>query len=819
MKIMIIVVTLIWSITSASAQLTGKIRTGDDQPVPFASVLLLSAADSSMAGGAVTSENGDFSIEKMKSGSYLLSFSSLGFQSWVSPVFQFESGEVKKDFGVIIVKETNQQLAEVNVKGTKSLVEHSPEGLVLNVQNSVMTRGSSLLDVLERSPGVAVDRRNNGISLNGKDGVLVMFDGKLMRLPPAQIVSLLNGMSANDIEKVELLSSPSARYDAEGNGGIINIITKKKSTYGSSGSVSLTGGYGYREKALASLNFSKTTEKLTANIAYNFSHDRSYSFMHINSSQNMPVMGGRLDVVVNDTAHYAANSHYLNVGLEHKLNKKWTVGANASLASNYSTTTNHSHSVYTILPDSLLFFNGNIQSENHWQNLISSVFLDKQFRENGKVNFNFDYLRFSNNNPSYISSIFTDDQGSEAGNNDSLFAQNQRGLAKTTIHVGVFKTDYSRALGKKIKMEAGLKLTYSTGHSLSGIKSLMDGHWIARSETTNRITMRESIGAGYLQFVFTPNPSTNIAAGLRYENASTDMRDPENPDNSIHRKITKFFPSLSVSKRINDDQEIGIAFFKRINRPTYNDLASYVSYSDPTAVYSGNPLLKPAISSNLKLSYAYRGYAFALILSNDVNPIARYQITQKPAGNLLYVSPQNLVYQKMMNLQVNIPLSVNRWWSMNYNFTGGIRAFKVDHTLVPVQKEYAAYSTSLSQTLKLPGAFTLEISGWLNSAAYNGSIKTGMVGTLNAGLKKELKMNRGTFQLSATDLLRTLQYNSYYGTLTKEAFSITNHVAFNTESRYSPIFKLSFFKSFGGKVITRQSGGSAGDEVDRLKNN
>ena len=158
---------------------------------------------------------------------------------------------------------------------------------------------------------------------------------------------------------------------------------------------------------------------------------------------------------------------------------------------------------------------------------------------------------------------------------------------------------------------------------------------------------------------------------------------------------------------------------------------------------------------------------------------------------------------------------------MNYGFVGGVKNFKVSYTLIPVEKTYFGYSANFSQAFKLPKSFAIEISGWHNGASYNGSIKMRGFGMLNFGAKKTLKGNGGSFQFSVADIFRTMQINNYYGTLTTEAFSIKNHVAFNTESRVSPIFKLTYFKSFGGNSSKNQRSSPLGskDEADRLKNN
>ncbi|GLU57138.1 outer membrane beta-barrel protein [Dyadobacter frigoris] len=587
MKSLLLFLIFFGLIQNSFGQVTGKFVTEKDQPIPFATVLLLNPVDSSLVKGSLTSETGEFKIENIPARSYLLRFTGVGFKTWTSQIFEISNTEMTLNFATLMILEDTRQLGEVVIKAEKPLFEQKIEGMVVNVENSILTKGSSALSVLERSPGVIIDHRNNSISLNGKDGVMVMINGKLMRMALSQVVTLLNGTSANDIEKIELLTSPPSRYDADGNAGLINIIMKKNKDQGMSGSVSLTGGYGYREKGVAGFNLSKNTGKISTYGSYSFSHDRTYSYMFIRSTQNMPVLGGQLDVIDYDTTRSTHNNHNATAGLDYKINSKVTLGGNIIYNASGSSSISGTHATYNVLPDSLLTFNGQITGTNHWKNFTSSLYLEKEMKAGEKVNFDLDYLHFKNNNPSQVNSSFLNANGTKAGTNDSLFSPNQQGFAATAIQVGVLKSDYSKQISKKIKIETGLKQTYSEGKSLSGIESLIDGKWVNRSETSNQINMKESISAGYISFSALPEPSINLNFGARFEYSHTHMADPKKGENSIDRRLGKLFPSVSFSKKFNVNNELQLSYSKRISRPSYTDLASYVSYSDPTAVYTG----------------------------------------------------------------------------------------------------------------------------------------------------------------------------------------------------------------------------------------
>jgi hypothetical protein len=713
------------------------------------------------------------------------------------------------------------QLKEAVIRAARPIVQQRPEGVVVNVESSILSKGSTALEVLERSPGIIIDRRNNNISLNGKDGVMVMLDGRLMRMPISEVMNLLQGMSADDIEKIELLTTPPSKYDAEGSAGLINIVLKKGRRRGTNGNLSLTGGYGWAEKGTASINLSHAARSLDIYGSYTFSHDRTYSDTYITSTQDFPILGGPMDVIFMDTARVIHNNQTITAGLEARMNSKTTLGTSLIYTSNNTPSYIINHAGYNVLPDSLLSFEGHLHGNNHWHNLVSSVWLDKKIREGEKLSLDMDYLRYNNNNPTDIQTTFTDKHDQQAGaNDDSLFSPLQRGSATTTIQVGVIKMDYEQQLNKKIKLGAGLKGTYTRSSSLSGLESVVNGEWVHRSEAATDLVMKERIGAAYATVTMQPDASTNLSIGARYEYAYSHMDNQKTGETTIDRRLGTLFPSLFFSRKLAEKSELQLSYTKRISRPTYNDLASFVGYVDPIAVFTGNPMLQPTITSNIKLGYNLSNYAFSILLSRDDHPIEEYQLTESPARDLMYVSPQNMIYRNSLTLQASLPWKINDWWNMSYTLTGGWRQFKEEYTNPALEKTYWGYSFNFNQTFQMPKNWSAELSGWYNSPSYNGTVKVERLWSLNGGIKKELKGQAGTLQLSISDMLMAMRVRVQYGALGHEAYGTVSYIAINTESRTFPIVKLTWSRPFGSgpKSQIKQTSGSQ-DEIDRIRKN
>ena len=797
MKRLFVSLVLIGLLQAAYGQISGKLTNKAGQPLPSASVLLLRSSDTSLVKAASTNEAGAYQLQYNGEGKYMLQISCIGHETWHSSEFELTASRPARNFGIQVLNANGQTLVAVSVRATKPLIQQNAYGTIVNVESSMLTKGSSVLQVMERSPGIIIDRRNNDIAMNGKSGVMVMLNGKLMRLSTAQLLTLLDGMSADDITTIELLTTPPAGYDAEGSAGLINIVLKKNRKPGTNGSFSLSGGYGRGEKGTASINLAHNRRNIGLYGSYTYLHNRTGSDLLITSTQDMPDFGGKLAVLFTNHSKMVQTGQDARAGIDLKLNPATTIGGNLSWSSSRYKYTALNHLLYNVLPDSLLTFDGTISGDSRSNTMISSAYLEKNIGKSGKLNMDINYIYFNHNMPSAINSSFIDSKGNKAGNNDTMYSPVQHGHANTTIQVGVGKIDYTKPLTEKIKMETGIKNTYTTVSSSSGLASQVNGAWENRDETINDIKMNETIGAMYTSMSAQLNPATSLVIGARYEYAHTRMYEAKSRELTVNRKLGVLFPTVFLTRKLNDRSDLQLSWTKRISRPTYNDLASYAVYADPTAIVTGNSFLKPTITNNIKLGYNYKSYAFALLFSRDDNPIVRWQLTESSARDLILVSPQNLAWQNNVNLQINIPVRINSWWSMSYGFTGGWRHFKLQHTKQPAEKKYMGYTLNFTQSLMLPKNFSAELSGSYNSVSYNGTVKAMGSGSLNAGIKKELGNNKGSLQLSVTDMLRTLRMHSYNGAVTTEAFDIKSHVRYSAESRKFPIIRLSYSRSFG----------------------
>lgn len=796
------------------AQVDGRVLNEEGQPVPFANVLLLNAYDSTLVTGSLTEVDGVFHLDAKLNGSFVLSIKVIGYESWYSHNFTNDENQSTISFGELTLSEYTEILDGIQVLAQKLPYEQTMEGTTINVESSMMSTGSTALQLVERSPRVVLDQRNNSLSLNGQSGTLIMINGRPVRMAPAEVINLLSSMSADNLEKIELLTNPSAKYDADGTAGIINLIIKKSEDQGTNGSISLTGGYGWGPKEAASLNFNHRNESVNYYGSYSFNHDNTFSDWRGVGNSVVPILGGYNEFdFTNNTEHHNI-SHNTMAGIEKESENGILLGANVTY-NHFSPNTNiFNHGEYTFENDSLLDAGIRIDADGNSDNLNTTLFLEKELGANHKVSFDADYILYENQSPTVVQSVYLDESGEETQPDNEIYANGNRGKSNTRINIGVTKIDYQGNLADNIRLESGIKGTYATTNNNARIDRLVGDKWVADERNIASLEIDEKIGAAYAIIHISPDSLTDLTAGVRYEYWNREFT-----EKSLNRNFGRFFPSMFLTRKLTSFSSLQLVYNRRITRPGYVDLSSNLTYNSPASVFTGNPLLKPAISDNLRMAYQLNGISFSLVYTKEKNPIARYQIKENEQSDLVAIAPQNVDFIKNIGIQANIPLDITDWWSFNAGGTASARRFKLSHTVFPIQKKYLAYNLYANQNFTLPCGFSLELSGWYTSRHYNGSIELHGFGMLNFGVKKKLNKDQGTIQFTVSDLLQSMTIKSIGGALTREAFDSTFLVKYQPESTNNRIFRLTYSRSFGSSKIKARKQRQLGSKDEKSRVN
>lgn len=626
-----------------NGNISGTVNDASEKGQEAATISLLTANDSSLVHMCVSDKAGNFRFTSIGEGKYLVSVSAVGYSKGYSKTFTIDVTNPSIHLNPVKLREIAKDLSAVTVVGRKQLIEQKIDRTVVNVDGAVTNVGASALEVLEKSPGITVDKDGN-ISLKGKQGVMVMIDGKPSYLSGAELVNLLRNMNANQLDQIEIMTNPPAKYDAAGNSGIINIKTKKIKMQGFNGSLTAGFSQGKYSKTNNSINMNYRTGKMNAFL--NVSYNKNNGFQGLDILRRYRNIDGKsIDAIFEQASFIRTTNENRNLkaGMDFFLTDKTTVGFVASgfiapevyNGTNTSYLKNGSHVV-----DSIVFSLGN--NNDRWKNGSINLNFRHQFDSAGReLTADVDYVTYtSNNNQHYINSSFKPDWTKK--NQEEL-----KGILPININIYSAKTDYTHQF-KGLKMDAGLKVSYVNTDNVANYFNLRVGQWMPDYNKTNNFQYTENINAAYIN-INRQIKKWGVQAGLRYENTNYTGKQKGNPqrkDSSFSRSYDSWFPTVYLSYAADKNNQFGLNVGRRIDRPAYQDLNPFLFFLDNYTYQSGNPYLKPQFSNNIELSHTFKGF-----LTTTVNYSVTKISLQKPLSSLV-MQP---LYETEISVNVTMP--------------------------------------------------------------------------------------------------------------------------------------------------------------------
>lgn len=775
------------------------------KPLPAASVLLLNGADSTLVKGQLSTMEGSYSFEGVEPGEYRLGVSMLGYTHYFSDVFTLNNQSGEKDLGTTVLEENAQQLDEVSIVAKRPLFEQKIDRLVVNVATSVTSAGSTALEVLQRSPGVLVNRGAGWINMSGKNGVLIMINGKISRLPPSAIIQLLEGMNADNIERIELIHTPPANFDAEGNAGIINIVLKKNVDDGLNGSYSLSAGYGLKEKAGANLNFNYRRNKVNLYGDYSWNYDNNPQIF--SNYRSIKKDGTILETDgVSDRDPTRTHTQNARLGFDIQLSPKTVLGLLTGWMDRYWTMNafntvklreNGAPSGFIHIPN---------DEVNHWSHYLGNINLEHQFNKEQRLNFDLDYAYYYFTNPSNYTNRYLD-----AG--EALLNETQLRVHKTTLmSILAGKADYTRQFGEKATLESGLKGTVTRFNNDVLVEDLMQEGWIRNPDYSADYSMEEDIAAVYSAFTLKLNEKTDMKAGLRYEFTRSNLGSPEQPD-IVDREYGNLFPSLFLSRKINKNNTLQFSYSRRINRPNFMQLAPYFIFYDPNTIETGNPQLQPSVVDAVKTDYIWKSVQLSLQYSYEDDVIIQGQPEVDPVTNRQVNGALNYDYSKNAAATITFPVRPFNWWEIQASASAQWQEYKGKQNGKVSKQSRAYWYGFMSQSFRLPKQFTIELSTFYYSGGPYGKTVSRPLGELNAGIQKELGGNLGTLRFNVSDILFSAIWTS---TIDDPAENFYYRGQYRQTER---IFRLTYSNKFGSNKVKDARRRTTGSEEERRRVN
>lgn len=696
----------------------------------------------------------------------------------------------------VSLSEAINSLDEVVINFKKPVIEADKGKVVFNVANNASNSGITAFDLLKRIPGVSIGQ-NDEILFRGSAGINVMIDGKMTYLSGGQLANYLKGMSAEDLNKIELITTPPAEFDAAGNSGIINIIPKRNLRQGYAVDIRSSvskGKFWMNNQNIAS---SFRAEKWSVNGMFDFKTPHSYTQ---NKSGN----------TIND------NGTVLQLERQNEISKKikyytWRLGADWQFLPKHTIGVNYhgyfdDYRSYNYSNINRLYENGNVHSLMRSSNDIVEPYhydaLNLNYRYDidslgRKITADAHYTSYRN----FSDGLLTTGNYSADGSfiNENILRSHQPGFVRIKSVQADIDLPY-----EKYAVKAGLKYAEVENDNRYSFDSLQSGNFVKVETMSNHFKYMERIAAAYLSGSKTFG-KTGVEAGLRLEHTNADGHTVKQ-DISNKWEYTKLFPSLAVEQVINDDNELNLLISRRINRPSYTELNPVRWYTDQYFYYSGNPDLIPELAWVYNLTYSLkRKYIFSAAYNQSFNYIDRNLIIDDDGATVRSQSA-NFGSRKRFDFSLLAPVPLFPFWDAQL-FSG------VSYTSYPISqllsdKRFSQWSGmfSLQQNISLPRGFNMNLSGFYYTSELRGIYLTQPVGWIDFGIKKSFLNNKLEAQFSVSDVLNTNRY--WADSLT----DVTDY--YYRDKPYSRIFGLSFQYHFGGKLI--KSSNKKTEEQERL---
>ena len=493
-------------------QITGIVKNTKNEPVPFVNVLLLNAKDSVLIKGAITNETGGFLIETVDIGAYKILLFYTGYVKYYSESFVISDFEKSKLFGSILIEESAINLKDVNILYEKPFIERKLDRTVINIENSIVASGNDALEVLKQAPGVSVDNNDN-ISLKGKAGVSVLIDGKSTNLSPENLGQMLKGMSASQISKIEIITNPSAKYDAAGNSGIINIVLRKNNMFGFNGQINGAFSQAFYAKENAGIECGYRNKKWAVFGSYNYNHYKGMKRIEITKNfKNNGLLENKYQQ--NSTGDLLMNANSGKISIDFSPNSKHTIGFISNLMySDRSLIRTNQTSIYDGKNKYISGSETSSSLKSPLQNTSFNInYLFKIDSTGKELSFNVDYANFKNKLVQNYNTNYLDHSYSIIGNPYIL-----KTAFPLNVDVKSAKVDYIHPIGSKIRVELGLKSSLVNTDNDSRFWQVVNNSDSLLTNRTNHFIYSENVNAGYLNYNQSLKKNIDFQLGLRCE--------------------------------------------------------------------------------------------------------------------------------------------------------------------------------------------------------------------------------------------------------------------------------------------------------------
>ena len=753
-KIIIAVLTLLVSLTtfaqrpdSKKVTISGKvIEKGTNLPLEYATIVFENAITKQLSGG-ITDENGNFKFEVV-AGNYNVRAEFISFKSVTVPQNEFKADT---NLGTIQMAADVAQLNEIEVIAEKSTVEIKLDKRVYNVGKDMMVKGGTVSDVLDNVPSVTVDAEGT-VALRGNENVKILIDGRPSGLAGINIADALKLLPADAVEKVEVITNPSARYDAEGGGGIINIVLRKGKANGVNGSVMVNVGDPETYGTSINLNKKSDSYNLFSNFGYNYRNNPGNSM--VDAEYFNPDGSTSRFIEEKRTNDRLSKGYNANFGIDLNLSKSltWT----NALTFRENTGEN---------PDNVFFNNFdasnnptfvrnrlNDQESDEFSIEYSSNFIKKFKKEDHKLTVD---IAVSQNRENELATI-TDQILGDPSSLEIEATSNKNNQQRNLI-----QTDYVLPIGKSGRFEAGYRGSFQ--------KNLTDFVVTPVSDFSNTLEYVENVNALYTQYGSKINKFSYFL-GLRFEDSHIEVNSLS-LNNYNTKKYNNLFPSATVNYEFSESSSVSLSYSKRINRPRGRFLNPVSSLSSNINIFQGNPDLDPSLTDAIDLGYLKKWNKLTFNTSAYVNITNdAFQFIRKESGlfvdgvPVILSTPINLAKEYRAGFEFNLNYTPYKWWRLNGNFNAFRNETQGDYSYVDylgntITQNFdnvaLTWFTRINSKITLPYKIDWQTNGTYNAPQSNAQGRSLGVASMNIAFSKDILKDKGTIALNVSDVFNS----------------------------------------------------------------
>jgi hypothetical protein len=693
-------------------------------------------------------------------------------------------------------------LSEVTVRGRKPSVQILPDKTIINVDAAVSNSGATVLEVLEKSPGITFDRNGN-ISLKGRQGVLIMIDGKPSQITGTDLNNLLNGMTASQVETIEIMDNPSAKFDAAGNAGIIDIKTKKNRQRGFNGNLSLSLGQGRYNRTTNTLTINNFAGKFnfftTVGVNLNRYFSDFYALRKYYGEDEKTVTS-----MLEQPSFFKgrAPSQTLKTGFDYFLNNKTTLGLVLSGTNFQRRGSGNNTAIWmnaTEAVDSVIVTN--TSNKEKLKSGAININARHVFNNNQEITTDIDYLGYRIHNTQYFTNRLDESGG---------YTENIRGDLPSTINIFTGKADFVQRLNGGWKLETGWKSSYIKTNNRAEYFYENGGVREPDYGKTNHFLYDENIHAVYASVEKSVDKWT-LQGGLRYENTAYDANQLGNPmrkDSSFSRKYDGLFPNVLVSIQADSLHNFSLSAGRRIDRPAFQALNPFVFLINKYTYESGNPYYRPQYTWNTEITHNYKNLLITSLSYSITNDYFSQIFYSDPSGLIVYTQG-NLDKMHNFGLSVSAQLSPVKWWSFSGQANMNHKVIK-GFVWQQLRSSLTQFNFNINNQFSFNKGWSAEISGFMQLHEQELQEITDPTGQLIAGISKQVFKGRGTVRLLVRDIFYTQAMKG--NTIFKQA---TEYFKIKRDTRSASIgFSYRFGKAT--KTTPRRATGGAEDEMKRV---